>query len=469
MRIPTTILICVALFGCGPTSGPDDLDAEGFDLRIPSSSGPAPIITAPVDGSTVNTHSILPAGRIETRSGHRLRTNGMTVIATVEGASLSQSCTAVVRGGLWACKSAIVIDADGGFQLSAVLRGSGRVGPPVSFVADTRPALLGPPGGVTNSLRPIFTGTRTGDGPVVRVCLAGDATCETPVCTSGLLAAETRAWSCAPDHDIFNLGEYARRTFVAVELDRNGRPGRPSPALPLFSSSDGGFGANLVPFAPRRAFNLGNTPFEFRGPSFCHTGETVRVRLLTVAGEPWPSREAQKSCSAPCLAPAQFPLAFVGGFSCTIDFTGTPDSEVQIEISETAPDGTFRSEIVTGFTVDLHRPPDAVITQTPPPVTGSTPPPIAGSGEPGAEIDARMSGTDVFGQSIHLFCVDADFAQPIVAADGAWSCSLWALGPAHGSVEALSDGDYVISVTQTDAAGNLQAGAPATASFRVRR
>src|SRR5262249_27963075 len=163
-------------------------------------------------------------------------------------------------------------------------------------------------------------------------------------------------------------GVFARKRFVAFELDENGQPGRPSPALSLFTS-DAGFGAtNLWLLGQRKTFNLENTPFDFRGgPPSCMTGEPVEVRLRGPAA--WPGR----------------PAACTGGWSCTIDFAGLPDGPVSIEISETAPDGTSRSETLDGFSVDLHRPADAVLTAPPPPVIGHTPPSIAGAGEPGAE------------------------------------------------------------------------------------
>ncbi|WP_413318264.1 Ig-like domain-containing protein, partial [Agrococcus sp. 1P02AA] len=352
----------------------------------------APVITGPVDGSTISDASPTVTGTGEP---------GATVEVSIDGAVVG---TAVVdEDGAWSLETTEVL-ADGEHTVDATQSdAAGNVSPAdsVSFTVDSAAP-------VAPVIEQPLSGSTTGDSTPT-VAGSGEAGSTVVVTSSeGLvlgeaLVDEDGAWSFASVE--LADGTY---TITAVQSDAVGNESATSNSV-IFTVD------TVAPEAPVIV-----SPAD---------GSTIADATPTVSGTGEPGAIVEVSIDGAVVGTAEVDEDGAWSLETTDELA---DGEHTVDATQTDAAGNTSAADSNAFVVDTTAPEAPVIVS---PADGSTSadttPTVTGTGEPGAIVVVSIDGT-VVGTA------EVDQA-------GDWSLE---------TTEELADGEHTIDATQTDDAGN---------------
>ncbi|WP_326605270.1 Ig-like domain-containing protein [Streptomyces sp. NBC_01800] len=342
----------------------------------------APVITAPVDGSTLgdSTPDFVGTGEV-----------GSKVAVTDAGGTV---CTATVdTSGKWACTPGTAL-ADGKHTITSTATdeaGNTSQGRPITIVIDTKPpaapVITAPvDGGTLGDSTPDFVGT--GEvGSKVAVTDAGSTVCTATVDTSG-------KWACTPGTALAD----GKHTITSTATDEAGNISQGRPITIVIDTKPP---AAPVITAPGDGGTLGDST-----PDFVGTGEVGSKVAVTDAG------------STVCTATVDTS----GKWACT---PGTALVEGEHTITATATDGAGNTSQGGPITITIA-PITPVITA---PVDGST---LRHCSERGRDVGERagrggclltFTGTGGAGDTVTVTEGSKQICSATVNDAGTWSCS----------------------------------------------
>ena len=376
-------------------------------FTIDTTAPDAPVITTPADSSVTNDSTPNVSGTAEAHSSVEVKVDGVLL------------CTTTADGaGNWACPTPAGPLSDGPHSATATATdAAGNVSPTDTndFIVDTAapgaPVIVTPPNGsVTNDSTPNVSGTAEPNSSV-EVKVDGVLLCTTT-------ANGTGDWACPTPAGPLSDGTH---TVTATSTDAGGNV---SPADSNMFTVD-----TAAPAAPVITTPADDSVTNDNTPSVSGTAEansTVEVKVDGVLL---------------CTATANG----TGAWACPTPAGPLDDGAHAVTATATDAAGNTSGADTNNFTVDTAAPAAPVITGPQDgSTTGDTTPTVTGTGEPGATVTVIVDGTPVT-------CANEPV---IVAANGTWTCT---------PTVPLSDGDHVITATQTDPAGNTSApSAPVT-------
>ncbi|MFY0405747.1 Ig-like domain-containing protein [Solicola sp. PLA-1-18] len=371
---------------------------DGTDTEAPT----APVITAPVGGTTTNDQRPTIGGTGETGATVTVR-EGSTVV-----------CTAVVTAGTWTCTPTTALDG-GSHTVTATQTDPAQnlsdPSQPVTFTVEVvdeqaplAPVIASPTDGdTTTDTTPTVSGTgepgatvTVKDGTTtvctVRVGTQGDWTC-TPTTP---LAGGNHPLTATQTDDADNTSPVSNTVTVTVRV-----PDTTAPPAPVLTAPTGG------------STTADTTP------TFEGTGEPGAVVTVTEGGA--------TICTDTVSAS--------GRWSCTPGTELAPGAHVVVATQTDDADNTSVESTPLGFTVSApDTEVDAPVISAPEDGTSTddTTPTVSGTGEPGAVVTVR--------EGTRTLCTDT------VDTDGRWSCVV---------APALDAGAHDLVATQTDRAGNV--------------
>jgi len=381
--------------------------AISYLLTNTSSTLAAPLVTAPLSGTTINDPTPTFTGTAEA---------GNTLTVTLQPSGPVLCVTTAEGSGNWSCTATSALSA--GRQTVAVVAGNGagnQSAPTlVTFTVDTlapaAPTVTAPVSGtLTADPTPTFTGTGEPDGTAKVYDNGSNLLCTATVAPNG-------SWSCTPPT---NLPEGPTTCAVTI-TDLAGN--QSAPTLVTFTVD------TLAPAAPTVTTPVSGTLTADPTPTFTGTGEPDGTAKVYDDG-------SNLLCTA-TVAPN-------GSWSCT-PTTNLPEGPTTCAVTITDPAGNQSAPTLVTFTVDTLAPAAPTVTA---PVSGTLTadptPTFTGTGEPGGTAKVYDDGSN-------LLCTAT------VAPNGSWSCT-----PATN----LPEGPTTCAVTITDPAGNQSA--PTLVTFTI--
>src|SRR5580765_6237431 len=363
-------------------------------FTIDTTAPTAPVITAPVDGSTLtdNTPTITGTGE-----------PGATVTVTADGTPIGTALVDV--GGAWTLTPTTPLPDGQTVLLSTQADPAGNVSAPSNSVtvtidatAPAAPVITAPADGSTTADNtPTITGTGE-PGATVTVNAGGTILGSATVDAGG-------AWSLTPAAPLPD----GPTTITAIQADPAGNVS-PTSAPVTFTIDTTAPAAPVITAPADGSTTTDNTP------TISGTGEPGATVTVNAGG-----------------APIGTATVDAGGAWSLTPTTPLPDGATTLTATQADPVGNVSapSAPVT-FTVDTTPPAAPVITA---PVDGSTltdnTPTVTGTGEPGATVTVNAGG--------------APIGTATVDAGGAWSLT---------PTTPLPDGQTILTANQTDPAGN---------------
>jgi Bacterial Ig-like domain/GEVED domain len=377
-------------------------------LTIDTTAPPAAVITSPRSGAAINTTTPTITGTGEPGD----------VVSVRAGDTLLCSA-AVAAGGTWTCVTGTALPAGSSSLVPTQVDGGGNTtaGTAVTILVDTTPppapAVVAPASGAfVNSRTPVFSGSGEA-GDTIEVSRS-----ETSAVICSGVVASAGTWSCVPSIALPS----GSVTFIATATDQAGNTA---------ASTTRSFTVDTTPppaaviTTPASGSITNNPRFLIDGTG--EVGDTVDVTDGTGANV----------CTVT--------VAATGAWSCT---PAASFADGQVTLTPTATDlaGNVTPGAASIIRIDTTPPPPPTVSS---PASGaylaSHTPTVAGTGEP----DDTITVADSHGDAVCSTIVEA---APAGAARGAWKCT---------SGRALAEGTWSLIATETDAAGNSTAGAPA--------
>ena len=404
-------------WSCTPTTplseGPHSVTATATDAAgNVSPAAPARAFTVDTVVPTTPTISAPAAGSTTSDSTPTLSGGAEpNSNVTVKEGTTTVCIVVADASGNWSCDATAALSNGSHTVTATSTDAAGNISPAASrqfSVSNTSAAITAPTtGSVLSDTTPTFTGTGTPGGQVtVTTSPTGTVLCTGTVDASG-------NWNCTPT-TVLSEG---LTTVVAKVTD----PGGSTTTSPLSFTVD-----SLSPGTPVISTPAANSKTSDNTPAINGSAEPNSTVKVTENGVLLCTATTDTS----------------GNWSCTPNL---PMAEGAHTISATATDagGNVSPATTRNFTVDTQAP-VAPIVSTPAvgSVSPSTQPTIGGTGEPGATITVK--------EGPNTLCTAT------VDVSGNWSCT---------PTTALAEGPHILSVTQTDPAGNI--GPATTRSFTV--
>ncbi len=352
----------------------------------------APVVTAPVDGSTTGDNTPLITGTAEANA---------TVAVFIDG--VQAGTTTANASGAWTFTAATLSDGAHAIRATAtdaannVSASSSTTNFTVDTTAPSAPVVSSPaPQSSTADATPTITGT-------------SEALATIAVFIDGVQVGTTTANAAGDwtfDASTLTLGAH---TVSARATDASGN-------LSVASATHDFTVVPLVPAAPTLTAPAEGSLTADTTPSFTGTAEPLSTVTVRVDGN--------VVCTTTATA--------AGDFSCTPSAPLT-DGQRTATVSATNAGGSSPESAPTRFTIDGRAPLTPTLTgPANASLTTDATPTITGTGEPGASVQLTVDGQP--------------FGTTTVAADGSWSFT---------STTALSLGAHAVSAISTDAAGNV--------------
>jgi hypothetical protein len=417
-----------------PDEGELQLDIEGDNAVSVTATDAAGNLSETAGTQTLAIDAVLPDAPVITSAAltndatpviSGTAEDGATVTVTVGGATYST----VATGGVWSIDLETTVPDDGTLELdvngdNAVSAFAKDAAGNVSASATTQtltidtvvpdaPVITSP--ALTNDATPVISGTAEA-GVTVTVMVAGAI--YTTVATGGVWSIDLGA--TAPDDGTLELDVNGENAVSAFVTDAAGN---------VSGSTDGGVTIDTTrPGAPAITSAASTTSATPVISGTAEAGATVTVQVggatyVTVATDGVWSIDLGTEPDAGELA---------------LDIEG--DNLVLVSVTDAAGNVTETPATQT-LAIDAVTPDAPVITS--PAVTNSAAPTIAGTAENGTTVTVTVAG--------------ATYA--VVAIGGAWSIDLATATPIEGSLALDLDGENTVSVTATDAGGNVSTAA----------
>jgi hypothetical protein len=210
-------------------------------------------------------------------------------------------------------------------------------------------------------------------------------------------------------------------------------------------------GITITALPPNATFNLATPSFAIGGG--CDAGQSVSA-VTTIVGTTF-------GCTAVCSS--------AGAWSCNLVFSGAIDKQLGQTLTATETDASHVSSSTTAtINVDLVAPANVSNLAATPQLIQEVHqnPAVTGSGEAAATVMITASGTTRdTGTAVTGSCTGATFSgNNFTCASSGWAVSVGGGAPQP----TFPEGAFTISATETDRAGNPQAGAAASASFTIK-
>ena len=366
-------------------------------FTVDTTPPPAPVVTAPANGSSTNDTTPTYAGTAEANA---------TVTVTVDGAV---ACIATASAaGAWACTPAIAIAAGSHTVSAAATDQAGNGGPAsavntftIDLTAPPAPVVTAPANGtITNDTTPTYSGTAEANSTVT-VTVDGVTAC-------AATASATGAWACTPaiaiaagSHTVNAIARDAANNASPVSNTNTFTIDATPPAAPVVT-------------APANGGRTNDTT-----PTYSGTAEANSTVTVTVDGA--------TACTATASA--------TGAWTCTPAVAIAEGAHTVSAIARDAANNASPASTTNTFTVDTTAPAAPVVTAPAnASTTGSTLPVYGGTAEAGSTVTVRVDG--------NVACTT------VATAGGTYSCT-------QGT--ALADGPHAVNATATDVAGNVSA------------
>ncbi|MGO4258889.1 Ig-like domain-containing protein, partial [Marmoricola sp. RAF53] len=367
--------------------------ASTTPYAFPSVLAPAaPVISTPVNGSTVTASSQVVSGTGIAGNTVTVKEGGTTICTTT-----------VTVAGTWTCPASLF--PNGAHTISATQTnpiglesGASTSTFTVNAPLPVAPVIMTPAeGSTTNDAKPAITGTGT-PGDTVTVKEGATTVCTATVQPDG-------SWSCAPTTPLSDGGH----TVTATQKDPAGNTG-PSDSQSFTVDA-------TAPAAPLITGPAEGSVVNTTKPTITGTGEAGATVKVT-----------DGSGATVCTA-----LVQAGGTWSCIPSSPLPDGPQTLTATQIDPAGNTSAPVNVTFTVDTTAP-DAPVIEGPVEgaVVNTATPSITGTGEDGATVTVTDAGGNVV-------------CSTKVKGDGTWSCD-----PTAG----LPEGQQTLTATQTDPSGN---------------
>jgi hypothetical protein len=366
----------------------------------------APVIDSPANGSSTNDQTPTITG---TATYGNAGDPGTVTVKDGDGNTL---CTATVQpDGTWSCTPSTDL-APGSYTITAVETSSTATSAPsapVTFTvndttAPAAPVITSPAdGSTTTDNTPAISGTAEAGSTVT----VHDTDGTTVLCTA--TADGLGNWSCTPGTAMTE----GAHTITATATDASNNTSTASAPVDFTIDS-------IAPGTP-----VIQTPAD--GSSTADTTPTV-----SGTADPNSSVEVKVDGVVLCTTTADG----FGNWACPTPAGPLSDGAHTVTATSSDGAGNTSGADTNNFTVDTVAPAAPVITgPTDGSTTGDSTPTVTGTGEVGATVTVIIDGNPI----------TCSNEPVIVAGNGTWTCT---------PTVPLSDGDHVITATQTDPAGN---------------
>lgn len=414
--LPSNSYTVTATQTLSPTVSPA---SASVSFTVDADPPAAPVITSPVDGSTI-------PGPISTISG--TGEAGATITNLTNNGTAVSCLTAaitVASNGTWTCTLLAAISQPGTYTLSATQTdsvGNVSVAGTTTFTIPkpppAAPVITSPLDGSTVASVQAISGTGE-PGATIAVYVDGSVvTCFNAPVTVGAGGA----WSCTLTADVTATGTH---TIGAEQTDAQNQT---SPRATIGVNIDSSAPATPVITSPVPASTIPGPVAQVTGTG--EPGATVTV-----------SAPGARTCTTTVTVAAD------GTWTCQLTSSITADGTYAVTATQTDAVGQVSPAATSTFAIDTTPPAAPVITT---PTDGmhydSAIPAITGTGEPGATIALKLGGAAI------------SCTTPVVAdSSGSWTCTL--------TTPITADATYLVTAVQTDAAD--RASPAAEVSFTI--